>query len=88
MRFLVTVVFLIGACLQPSWASEDYSDKPIIDEELRSLEMIIKEKGKGCRKKGKNTLQVIDCKKKIRKLYEKEGGEAQLRGEIVRPTLE
>ena len=77
MRFLVTLIFFTGACLQPSWASEDLSDKPIIDEELRSLEIEIKEKGKDCRKKGKNTLQIIDCKKKIRQQYEKEG---RLRG--------
>jgi len=69
--------FLVSVCLQLSWASEDLSDKPIIDEEFRAVEIEIKKVTEECRGKEKNVIKRLKCGEAYWKLCEKEG---KLRG--------
>ena len=67
------VVLLVGACLHPSWASEDLSDRPVIDEELKAYELELDKVIKECMDKEKNPIKQMKCGKSVRERYRREG---------------
>jgi hypothetical protein len=73
LYLIVSVAIFLGG----AWASEDWSDKPIIDEQFREVEIAIKEVTTNCRKNEKNVIKRLKCGDSAWKKYEKEG---ELRG--------
>ena len=73
MVLLSFFVFIIPI----SWASEDWSDKPIIDEEYRVYEQEIDRVTDECMRSTKNIMRKLKCGNELREKYQKEG---KLRG--------
>lgn len=71
---VVTVILFLGGVV---WAEENYSDKPIIDEQFKKIELDIKRVTTECIKKEKNAIKRMKCGEELKENYKKQG---KLRG--------
>ena len=70
------VVFLL-TCFANGLAAENWSEKPIIDDQFKQVELELKKLTADCMKKEKSVIKKTKCGKALRSQYEKQG---KLRG--------
>ena len=73
MKSTLYIVLICCFFLVPSWASDDLSDKPIIDEDFRKIELEIQQETEACRNKEKSVIKKLKCGDRAWKQNEKEG---------------
>ena len=73
MNRIIFLLPLIIFVYSSSLASEDWSDKPIIDEEFRTYEKEIDKVTNECMEKEKNPIKQMKCGDELLKKYRKEG---------------
>jgi hypothetical protein len=61
MKRIVIFTLILGCFPAPAWATEDWSTKPIIDEEFKRYELEMKSVTKECMKKEKNIMKKMNC---------------------------
>lgn len=61
MKRIVIFTLILGCLFTSVWASEDWSTKPIIDEEFKRYELEIKSVTRDCMKKEKNIMKKMNC---------------------------
>ena len=72
MKYTITVMII---CFLGSVANAEtnYSDKPIIDDHFKKVEIELDSVQKKCMKNEKNVIKKMDCGNELRAKYEKQG---------------